>query len=146
MAERVLNASDIKVYAGGTKIAHITDAQLTIDHEPRIVFSNDTAPGEEKSAGKITWGITGNSLIVMGGGYSLGDLMAIMLARQPVAVQFTTDVTGDNIITGNAILRNITGGGATEQNATCSFNFEGSGDPTLTTVGATTTAAATTTI
>lgn len=140
MAQRVLNASDIKVIAGGTKIAHITDAQLTIDHEPRIVFSNDTAPGEEKSAGKITWSVTGNSLITMGGGYSIGSLITIMLQRDPVTIEFTTDVTGDHKVTGEAILRNITGGGATEQNATCSFNFEGSGDPVLSVVGATTSA------
>lgn len=124
-ANQILNASDIVVSVGGSPIAHITDARISFSHEPRIILSNDTAPGEIKLPGKLTWQMTGTSLIEMSTGYSLGNLTGVMINREPVSVSFSAD--GDDY-SGEAILTSLDGGGATEQNGTCSFTFDSSGD------------------
>jgi hypothetical protein len=126
---KVLNCSDIKTKLDGTNIAHITDGQLAFTHDPRVIFSNDTAPYEEDEPGKLTYQLTGNALIQMETGLSFASLITIMLARQKV--QFEA-VIGDSVsVSGEATLINLTGGGATEQNGTCSYTFKGSKLPVI---------------
>ena len=128
MGNQILNASDIEIKIGINKIAHITDGQLQMSHEARVILSNDTAPGEIKGKGKITWQITGTSLVEMSTGYSFKDLILLMLSREDVDLEFKAlGLT----LTGSAKLQNLTGGGATEQNATCSFTFDGQGTPAV---------------
>lgn len=121
----ILNASDIEVHFNNEKIAHITEARFSSTHEPRTILSNDTAPDELRQPGKITWQITGNSLIEMSDGFSFADLLAHHRNRSTLDVKFK--LSGDTEITGEANLSNIDGGGSTEENATASFTFNGSG-------------------
>lgn len=125
-ANDILNASEISVSVGGTPIAHITDARVSFNHEPRVIMSNDTAPGEIKLGGKVTWQVTGTSLIEMSTGYSLGSLAAVMVAREPVTLAWSALGLS---FSGDAILTSLDGGGATEQSATCNFTFDGSDVP-----------------
>lgn len=128
MANQILNASDIEIKVGTTKIAHITDAQFTMTHDPRIIMSNDTAPGELKRGGKITWQLSGTSLIEMSSGYSVGDLMQVMLDRDSVSIEWKA--LGLKL-SGTGLLTSLSGGGSTEENATCQFTFDGDETPTI---------------
>jgi len=121
----ILNASDIEVHFGNQKIAHITEARFSSTHEPRTILSNDTAPDEIKLPGRITWQITGNSLIEMSDGFSFADLLAHHRNRSTLDVKFK--LSGDTEVTGEANLSSIDGGGSSEENATVSFTFDGSG-------------------
>jgi len=121
----ILNASDIEVHFNNQKIAHITDARFSSSHEPRTILSNDTAPDEIKLPGKITWQVTGNSLIEMSDGYSFKDLLILHRNRSTLDLKFK--LSSDTEVTGKANLSNIDGGGPTEENATVSFTFSGSG-------------------
>lgn len=126
---KVLNCSDIEITVNGTKIAHITDGQLSMTHEPRIIFSNDTAPWEEQEPGKLTWQITGTSLVQMYAGLSLASLFSIMINR--TAVDIVAKIGDATTVEGKATLANITGGGSTEQNGTCNYTFNGHKFPTV---------------
>jgi hypothetical protein len=128
MGNQILNASDIAIKVGTSTIAHITDAQFQMTHEPRVIQSNDTAPGEIKLPGKLTWTLSGTSLIEMSSGYSVSDLMQIMLDRDAVAI--TWEALGLKM-SGTGILTSLSGGGATEANATCQFSFDGNETPSI---------------
>jgi hypothetical protein len=124
---KVLNCSDIEVSIGASKIAHITEGRFSGTHDPREIFSNDTAPYKEDEPGMLSWQITGNALIQMYTGYSFKDLLNVWKNRVQVSI---TAKIGDAVtITGKATLTNFDGGGATEQNGTCSFTFKGSKEP-----------------
>lgn len=124
---KVLNCSDIEIKIGANKIAHITEGRFSGTHDPREIFSNDTAPYKEDEPGMLSWQVTGNSLIQMYAGYSFKDLLTVWKTREKVAL---TAKIGDSVtVSGDATLTSFDGGGATEQNGTCSFTFKGSRDP-----------------
>ena len=64
----------------------------------------------------------------MSSGYSVGDLMQVMLDRESVAIKWKALGLS---LTGTGMLNSLSGGGATEQNATCQFTFDGDETPNI---------------
>jgi TP901-1 family phage major tail protein len=123
----VINATDIGIYVGATKIANITSGSLSLTHGTREITTNDSAGWEGTAPGKRGWEISGDSLFTFDAAFTFDDLFAIFIARTLVTLKQSTENAGDKKYTGTAYLTALSCTGSTEDNETYSYTFKGSG-------------------
>jgi predicted secreted protein len=123
----VVNATDIGVHVGGTKIAEITSATLSLTHSPRDTTSNDSGSWTTRAKGRRDWEMSGNSLFRFDAGYGFHSLFALYLSGASVSLSWKTADAGDKAYTGNALLTSLQASGNTDENETYSFTFQANG-------------------
>ncbi|MAM27427.1 MAG: hypothetical protein CMC13_00235 [Flavobacteriaceae bacterium] len=119
-------------------VYHEIEAELSMDLETKERETKDTN-GTEYRAGKKSWTMSGNGLQVeevTGDELTFKGLFDKYDASAEVTVEFTTDATGDNYYTGQALITNLTVNAAVNEDPTCSWSLQGTGALTSSTVSA----------
>jgi TP901-1 family phage major tail protein len=127
----VVNSTLMALYVLDTtykKIGHLTDASVSITHEPRDITSKDSSGWRELLEGLRSWSASGSGFFAEDATYGVEDILGNVTTRAKVTVRFMTDVSGDTYWEGTAYITSIekTSSGA-EDNVTYSISLEGDG-------------------
>ena len=142
MANGILNGTDLKVYDAGTLIAYSTNATININHTTRSISNKESGAWEESMEGFRNWDVSvdamyawldadGNPI----SGSTLSELFtAYIHTRASFTITFgvTTTATADTKYTGTAWMTSASLTAPTEDSATYSASFQGSGALTQT--------------
>jgi len=124
----VVNASDIKVYTGGTsttKICEITSATLNLTHNARDTTSHDSGGWTTRAKGRKDWEMSGNSLFKFDATNGFSELFAYYLSGASLTLEWKTG-EGEGY-KGDAVLTSLQATGSTDENETFSFTFQANG-------------------
>jgi len=119
------NTTTLRFYQAGTVIAGAIDAEITFNKEAVDITTKDSGTNAEYMSGLKSG--TGST----GGLYLEGDLDALYAAYDGTAVvvmKLSTEVTGEEFFSGNAILTSLQVNSSGNQQAatwTCQFQFTG---------------------
>ena len=120
----------VRIKVDGKTIFHETDATLSSSIDFKEVASKDTA-GKLKIANVQTWSLACNTLIANSAASAQEDIKSLYdthKAKTLVAIEFSTDVTGDVVFSGNAYVGTFNISATNEEEVTGDFNFEGDGE------------------
>ena len=136
----VLNGTEIKIYVAGTLVAYATTGSININHSLREITSKDSGAWKEQMEGLRDWSIDLEGMYAWtdpaGGSITNADDLysSYINTRTSFTITWgTTDAeAGDTKYEGTAYLTTVSMSGATEDSATYSASFSGSGAITQT--------------
>lgn len=134
-----INTTLLAIYTGsgaGTKITHLNDCSLTVNHSPRNVSTKDSAGWEEFLEGMRSWEMSASGMLSWDATNAPDDLFTANInTRTAVTVLFTTATTGDIVFSGSAWVTSIEmSSPGQEETATFSISLQGTGTLTKGTV------------
>lgn len=123
---------NLRIRVDGKTVFHATECSFTTSRNMDSIASKDTN-GEEVSPGNYTWSVSTNYLVSNKPDASttqIGtkELLDVYTAGTEVEVQFTTNIVGDVIITGQTFIESIDMSAGTNGVATGSAGFKGNGE------------------
>ena len=120
----VMNGTLLGVYVGTTLVAHATEGSISLSMDTRDISSKDSAGTRALLEGMKSGSISMSALYAEDGAYGADDLYTAMAARTPLAVKFSTEVSGDHFWSASAYLTSLEVSAGTEDNVTYSATFE----------------------
>lgn len=124
----LINATLIKMTAGGVQLTHLTNVNLSLSHSPRDATSKDSNGDEEVLEGQKSGEFTADYWDADDATYGFIDLHTTFTNRTAVAVVLGTNVVGDSDFTASkCYITSLTRGGGVEETATGSVSFKISG-------------------
>lgn len=132
----VFNGTALGVYVGSTLVAAAQDVSISMSVETIDVTTKESGGYRELLGGLRTASFSVNGLIdyTEATNESTADLATKLLARTAVTLKFSTEVTGDQSVSADAICTSLELSGGTEDTATYSATFESTGTVTLATI------------
>ena len=132
----VFNATLLGVYVEDTLVAAAQDVSVSMSVETIDVTTKESGGYRELLGGLRSASFSVNGLIdyTEATNESTADLATKLIARTEVTLKFSTEVSGDQSITAEAILTSLELSGGTEDTATYSATFEATGTVTLATI------------
>lgn len=132
MAGNTYAGKNLRIRVDGKTIFHATECSFTTSRNMESIASKDT-DAEEVVPGTITWGVSTNYLVAnipSASATQIGtkQLLDTYTAGTKVEVQFTTDIIGDVIVTGNTFIEGINMTAGTNGVATGDASFKGTGE------------------
>ena len=132
-----LLAMYIDVSGTNTKIAHATDASVSLSHAVRDASTKDSLGWQDNLEGQKSWTASVDGNLAFDATYGVTDLETAFMNRTTVTIVFSTEVTGDTYWSGSAYIDNMDlDSSGVEGNATYSISFTGTGAITSATVSA----------
>lgn len=135
----IIKGKDLRIKLDDNTIYHATECSFSTTREIESIATKDT-DGNKGTAGNYEWSLSTNALVASKAALSTqNDTKSILdayLLGNIVAVEFTTDVTGDVVISGNAFIASCNITAAVGSSATYDVSFTGDGDVTVATVPA----------
>jgi hypothetical protein len=130
----ILKGKDLRIKMADNTIYHATECSFSTTREIESIATKDT-DGNKGTPGNYEWSLSTSALVAnKAGGSSQNDTKSILdayIAGEIVAVEFTTDVEGDIILSGNAYLASCNITAAVGSSATYDVSFTGDGDLTV---------------
>ena len=132
----VFNATLLGVYVEGTLVAAAQDVSVSMSVETIDVTTKESGGYRELLGGlrSATFSVNGLVDYTEATNESTADLATRLLARTEVTLKFSTEVTGDQSVSAEAICTSLELSGGTEDTATYSATFEATGTVTLATI------------
>ena len=134
-----IKGGDMMLFVDGVSIAFATSHTLTINAETTDTSNKDEGAGRWRSeeVNILSWEATTENLCGSGEGKNYDDLVALMLAKQPVAAVFGVKTeSGESVPTGgwhgsgfsgNVLITSIEINAQNGENATFTATFTGVG-------------------
>lgn len=129
-----VNGTIIAIYVGGTKIEKQLSASFSFSHEPRTSINKDDASWETSRPGKKSWECSGESEVDEASTVAMSTLLNALINGTVLSLEYTTEVSGDTVFSGNALVTKYDKEAGVEEDAKVSYSFKGSGAPTVGTV------------
>lgn len=130
----IIKGKNLRIKVADNVIYHATQCDFTTTREVESLATKDTA-GDVKTLGNYTWGLSTSALVAVkpstGSWNDTKSILDAFTANAAIAVEFTTDVEGDIIITGNAYITSCNIGAPVNGSATYDVTFDGTGDFTV---------------
>lgn len=123
----IVNATDFGIYVGVAKIANSTGSTISISQALRTSVNKDDGGWEKSLPGARSWSMSGDGEFQFEANYGPEDLIAAILNRTKISIMFSTEVTGDMRLKGDAYVESFESSGGAEENATFSYSFKGTG-------------------
>ena len=120
----VMNGTLMGIYIGSTLVAHATEGSISLSMDTRDISSKDSAGTRALLEGMKSGSISMSALYAEDAAYGADELYTAMAARTPLAVKFSTEVTGDHFWSASAYLTSLEVSASTEDNVTYSASFE----------------------
>lgn len=129
----IVNGHNLRIFVGGTAVAKATNCQITITREVRNTSHKDIGSGDGagwagSEYGEGSWEISGDALYAESEGFE--TLWSAMKDKTKVAIEYSTDVTGDQRFTGNVVMTSLEMNAANNEDVTYSYAGTGDGEPT----------------
>lgn len=131
----VINTTLLSIYIDDVAVTHCNDAQVSISMSPRDITTKDSGGYKELLEGLRSATASGGQLVAFDAPQGFKEHFAALIAREAVPISFSTEVTGDSRIVGNAFFTavDIVSGGS-EDNVASSFTLEFTGEFELETI------------
>jgi len=120
----VMNGTLMGVYIGSTLIAHSTEGSISLSMDTRDISSKDSAGARALLEGMKSGSISVSALYSEDGALGADTLYTAMAARTPLAVKFSTEVSGDHFWSASSYLTSLEVSASTEDNVSFSATFE----------------------
>lgn len=120
----IMNGTLLGVYVGTTLVAHATEGSISLSMDTRDISSKDSAGTRALLEGMKSGSISMSALYAEDAAYGADELYTAMAARTPLAVKFSTEVSGDHFWSASAYLTSLEVSAGTEDNVTYSATFE----------------------
>ena len=132
MAGTTYAGKNLRIRVDGKTVFHATECSFTTSRNMESIASKDTN-GEEVTPGNYTWGVSTNFLVAnipAGSTTQIGtkQVLDTYQTGTKVEVQFTTNIVGDVIISGQSFIEGINLSAGTNGTATGDASFKGTGD------------------
>jgi hypothetical protein len=132
MAGNTYAGKNLRIRVGGKTIFHATECTFTTSRNMESIASKDTN-GEQVTPGNYNWGVSTNFLVAnipTASTTQIGtkEILDTYQAGTEVEVQFSTEIVGDVIITGQSFIESINMSAPTNGVATGDASFKGNGD------------------
>ncbi|MBF4484432.1 phage tail tube protein [Flavobacterium sp. CSZ] len=132
MAGNTYAGKNLRIRVDGKTIFHATECSFTTSRNMESIASKDTN-GEQVTPGNYTWGVSTNYLVANIPTASTTQIATKQILDtyqqgSEVEVQFSTEIVGDVIITGNSFIESINMTAPTNGVATGDASFKGNGD------------------
>jgi hypothetical protein len=132
MAGNTYAGKNLRIRVGGKTIFHATECTFTTSRNMESIASKDTN-GEQVTPGNYSWGVSTNFLVAnipTASTTQIGtkQILDTYQAGTEVEVQFSTEIVGDVIITGQSFIESINMSAPTNGVATGDASFKGNGD------------------
>jgi predicted secreted protein len=126
----------IKVGSPANSLLKATTASLELSVDLPEATTKDSAGWSEFFAGVRSWTLSSDGLVdyATGSQVETDELVAMLIARTAVIVEFSTATSGDMKLTGNAFVTSISQTADMESPAGFSVSFQGTGALTQSTV------------
>lgn len=131
-AGKTYAGKNLRIRVDGKTIFHATECSFTTSRNMDSIASKDTN-GEQVSPGNYNWSVSTNYLVADKPSASttqlgIKELLDTYTAGTEVEVQFTTEIVGDVVITGQTFIESIDMTAPTNGVATGSASFKGNGE------------------
>ena len=125
----LINGTNLVIKIAGNPIMKATTASLEMSVDMPDATTKDSAGWAEFFAGVRSWTLSSDGLIdyASSGSVETDELVALLIARQPVAVTFSTSTAGDMVLSGNAYITSISQTADMESPSGFSVSFQGTG-------------------
>lgn len=137
---------DLMIFVGGESIAYATSHMLSVGADTTDSSNKDEGGGGWASSdvNLLNWSASSDNIMGDGEGQTYQALLALMLAKQPVAVVFATKsgsatnvptggwTAGSTYASGNALITSLEANAPNGENATFTVQFTGVGALSLT--------------
>jgi hypothetical protein len=132
MARKIYKGKNLRILIGGKSVLHATECNFSTTRNFESVATKDTN-GNVQTPDNYEWNVSTNALFVDKDVTDTEKLETIELFEQYLAadlvdVQFTTNLGGEVVISGQAYPSGISIAAAASGSATGDFNFQGDGD------------------
>jgi hypothetical protein len=132
MAGNTYAGKNLRIRVEGKTIFHATECTFTTSRNMESIASKDTN-GEQVTPGNYTWGVSTNFLVAnkpTASSTQIGtkEILDTYQAGTEVEVQFSTEIVGDVIITGQSFIESLNMSAPTNGVATGDASFKGNGD------------------
>lgn len=137
MAKKAYKGKNLRATVAGGSIFHSTDCTFSTSKSLESIATKDT-DGEEVIDSNYSWTMSINSLVANtetgSSQKSTKDILDAYQAGTSVAVEFTTNIVDDFIITGNALIESCEIASPVNGAATFTVSLRGNGNFTTATV------------
>ena len=123
----IINGTDLCIYDTTHKIAYSQSCKLSLQMDLRDTTNKDTAGWKTVLPGLQSWTMETSGLVTFSINYNYGYLMALVLNKTLVTLNFKTANAGDFYYSGTGYLQNISVDSANQANVTYSASFVGTG-------------------
>jgi len=124
----IFNGTNLKVYVAGAVVARATSCELSISSNLRDATTKDSGGDAERLPGLREWSLSTDALYSEDyTGAGVDELFAAIKNGTKLAVKFSTNNIGDHEYAGNAYVTDLSMNAGTEENATYSASFQGTG-------------------
>lgn len=133
-AGEILKGKNLRIKVADNTVYHATECSFSSTLELEGLATKDT-DGNIQTPGNYEWSLSTSALVaVKQTASSQNDTFSIMekyLAKEAVTVEFTTDVSGDIILSGSAYISSCNITAPVNGSATYDITMTGDGDVTL---------------
>jgi len=125
----LINGTNLVIKIAGNPILKATTASLEMSVDLPDATTKDSAGWSEFFAGVRSWTLSSDGLVdyATAAGVETDELVALLIARSPVAISFATSTAGDMLLSGNAYITSISQTADMESPSGFSVSFQGTG-------------------
>ena len=125
----LINGTNLVIKIAGNPILKATTASLEMSVDLPDATTKDSAGWSEFFAGVRSWTLSSDGLVdyATAAGVETDELVALLIARSPVAITFATATAGDMVLSGNAYITSISQTADMESPSGFSVSFQGTG-------------------
>lgn len=108
MTSGVVEARILGVYIEGTRVGCTTNGTITFNADEREVTCDDSGIWRARKVGLLSASVSFSGLFAEDAtGQTFHELWALWLARAPVEIKWSTEVSGDSAYSGDFILTEL---------------------------------------
>lgn len=132
----LINGTNLTIKVGGVPLLKATSASLDLSVDLPDATTKDSAGWSEFFAGVRSWTLSSDGLVdyTTASAVETDELVAMLIARSAVTVEFSTSTSGDMKLSGSAFISSISQTADMESPAGFSVSFQGTGALTQGTV------------
>jgi predicted secreted protein len=132
----LINGTNLTIKVGGVALLKATSASLELSVDLPDATTKDSAGWSEFFAGVRSWTLSSDGLIdyATSTAVETDELVAMLIARTAVTVEFSTSTSGDMKLSGSAFVSSISQTADMESPSGFSVSFQGTGALTQGTV------------
>jgi predicted secreted protein len=132
----LINGTNLVIKVGGVPLLRATTASLEISVDMPDATTKDSAGWAEFFAGVRSFTLSSDGLVnyATAAGVETDELVAMLIARTAVSVEFATSTAGDMKLSGSAFVTSISQTADMESPSGYSVTFQGTGALTQATV------------
>lgn len=121
-----INGADFIVYVDGVAVVRSTNATITPSHSTREGSSKDSE-WMFRYEGRLDWSCEVEALFAFDSAFGYTQLYDTMVARTPVQIRFSTEVSGDRFWQGQAYITELPIEAPDQETSTFSISFDSAG-------------------